>query len=67
MIFDWKSGDSTICHIWYRRDLEPYAADVYVWRGTKRHDYIVRTVESSMVVQHEALYDADKGFRKVLY
>ena len=29
VIFDWKSGDSTICHIWYGRDLEPYAADVY--------------------------------------
>ena len=67
VIFDWKSGDSTICHIWYGRDLEPYAADVYVWRGNKRHDYIVRTVEGSMVVQHEALYDADKDFRKVLY
>lgn len=64
MIFDWKSGDSAICHIWYGRDLEPYAADVCVWRDNKRHDYIghdyiVRTVEGSMAVQHEALYDAD--------
>ena len=50
VIFDWKSGDSTICHIWYGRDLGPYATDVYVWRGNKRHDYIVRTVKGSMVV-----------------
>lgn len=67
VIFDWKSGDSTICHLWYGRDLEPYAADVYVWRGNKRHDYTVRTAEGSMAVQHEALYDADKDFNKILY
>lgn len=67
VIFDWKSGDSIICHLWYGRDLEPYAADVYVWKGNKRHDYTVRTVESSMAVQHEALYDAGKDFKKVLY
>lgn len=67
VIFDWKSGDSTICHLWYGRDLEPYAADVYVWKGNKRRDYTVRTVEGSMAVQHEALYDAGKDFKKVLY
>lgn len=54
VIFDKKNGDSTICHLWYGRDLEPYAADVYVWKGDNRHDYTVRTVEGSMTVQHEA-------------
>lgn len=67
VIFDWKGGDSTLCHLWYGRDLEPYAADVYVWKGNRRHDYTVRTVEGSMAVQHEALYDAGKDFKKVLY
>lgn len=67
VIFDWKSGDSTICHLWYGRNLEPYAADIYVWKGNKRHDYTVRTTEGSMAVQHEALYDAGKDYKKVLY
>ena len=67
VIFDKKNGDSTICHLWYGRDLEPYAADVYVWKGDNRHDYTVRTVEGSMTVQHEALYDAGKDFKKILY
>lgn len=67
MVFDWKSGDGTICHFWYGCDLEPYAADVYVCKGNKRHDYTVRTDEGSMAVQREALYDADKDFKKALY
>lgn len=66
VIFDWKDGGSTICHLWYGRDLKPYAADVYVWEG-QRHDYTVRTVGGSMVVQHEALYDARKDFKQILY
>ena len=63
-LFEWPGGDSVIAHVWYLASLEPYAADVYVWRGHDRHEYYVRTRGGEMVVDHEGVSDMDTGYRE---
>lgn len=63
-LFDWDNGDSVIAHVWYLASLEPYAADVYVWREDKCHEYSVRTKGGEMVVDHEGVSDISTGYRE---
>lgn len=63
-LFEWPGGDSVIAHVWYLASLEPYAADVYVWRGHDCHEYYVRTRGGEMVVDHEGVSDMDTGYRE---
>lgn len=64
VVFDWDDGDSVIAHVWYLASLEPYAADVYVWRGHKCHEFYVRTKNGEMFVDHGGLNDVATDCRE---
>ena len=67
VVFDWKSGDSVIVHVWYLASIEPYGADVYLWKGNDRTDFSVRSKNGSLVVEHKAKYNVKTDYREPIF
>lgn len=64
VVYDWRSGDSVIVHVWYLSTFEPYAADAYVWLKDGCREYMIRTVDGEMAVQHQGIYNPDTDYRE---
>lgn len=64
VVYDWRSGDSVIVHVWYLSTFEPYAADAYVWLKDGCREYMIRTVDGEMAVQHQGIYSPDTDYRE---
>ena len=47
-VWDKANGDSVIVHVSYLSDIEPYSADVHIWKDGQQHSYKIRVKDGTL-------------------
>ena len=50
VVWDFGDDSSMVCHMKHLADAEPYAADVYTWKGVFKTEYTVRVKEGKLAL-----------------